>query len=191
MVKPVDISQIWKRYPVNYNSRTYQLTWSYSKLSDMYNKLHKERRRELYIDLQTTTLHNLFAFLDQLFIRYTTSKKRFYLDSYICTIYLERISQTSHVRYSSNEVHFSPIIPLYKEGLLQNRSDICKASNQSVCINYIHTHELGPPRYRVCWNRAAVKDPTLLSLITSNVEVGYWNLLKEDSPSTLCILEQY
>ena len=183
-----DLSQIWKQYPVNYNSKTHELTWAYSKLSDMYNKVYKERLRKVYIDMQKEILNDLFSSLDESFIRYTKTKKGVFLDSYICSIYIEMPLQT---KYSSREVRSSPIIPLYKEGLLQNRSDICKASNESVCIKYIHTNELGPPRYRVCWNVPASKDPTLLPLIRSNVDSGKWNLLKEDSSTTLCILEQY
>ena len=85
----------------------------------------------------------------------------------------------------------SPIISFYKEGILQNRSDICIASNQSVCIKYIHTHELGPPRYQICWNWTAIKDPMLRLLIERNKTLGKWNILSGDSPTTLCILEQY
>ena len=190
---PTDISQIWKRYPVNYSPKTHELTWSYSKLSDMYSKLYKEQKREDYIKMQKQILENLFIFLDQLCISYNRSKKGFFLDSHVCFIYLETKSHT--FSYSGNFTKelfkSSPILPLYKEGILQNRSDICIASNQSVCIKYIHTHELGPPQYRICWNWKALKEPMLRFLIERNRMLGKWNVLSGDSPTTLCILEQY
>ena len=188
-----DVSQIWKRYPVNYNPKTHELTWSYSKLSDIYSKLYKEQKREDYIKMQESILYNLLTSLNQSCISYNRSKKGFFLDSHVCFIHAETLSRTlSHSNNVTKEIFkSSPIISFYKEGILQNRSDICIASNQSVCIKYIHTHELGPPRYQICWNWTAVKDPMLRLLIERNKTLGKWNILSGDSPTTLCILEQY
>jgi hypothetical protein len=186
-----DASQIWKRFPVNYNPTTHELTWSYSKLSDMYNKLYKERRRENYIKMQEDILHTLFTALNLSSIRYNRTKKGFFLNSHVAYINIANSDSLSHtLSILKDPVRFSPIIPLYKEGVLQNRSDICKASNQSVCIKYIHTNELGPPQYKVCWNWNVKKDPFLQSLIERNKDAGQWNILPGDS-RTLCILEQY
>ena len=191
MVKEVllitDASQIWKRFPVNYNPNTHELTWAYSKLSDMYTKLYTERKRENYIKMQEEILHTLFASLDLSSIRYDRTKTGVFLNSYVGHVYIEVVSHSSSKDFEKS----SPMIPLYKKGALQNRSDICKASNQTVCIKYIHTNELGPPRYRVCWNWRVKKDPDLHFLIERNAESGRWNILSGDSPTTLCILEQY
>jgi hypothetical protein len=188
-----DISQIWKRFPMNYNPKTHELTWSYSKLSDIYNRQYKERKREFYIKMQETILHTLFASLELSFIRYNRTKKGFFLDSHVCFLSIETIPQGLQCknRHVKDTFRFSPIIPLYKEGLLQNRSDICIASNQSVCIKYIHTNELGPPCYRICWNWSALKNVSLKSLIEHSADTGCWNILPGDSPTTLNILEQY
>lgn len=189
MIEPIEVSHIWKRFPVNYNPNTHALTWSYSKLSDIYCKLYKERNREKYIKMQETILSDLFIYLDQSCIRYDRTRKGFFLDSHIGFIYIESVPHSSYI--AKDVTRFSPIIPLYKEGVLQNRSDICKVSNQTVCIKYIHTHELGPPRYRVCWNWRVKKDPLLRFLIQRNADAGQWNILSGDYSNTLCILEQY
>jgi len=139
--------------------------------------------------MQEEILHTLFTSLDLSSIPYDKTKKGSFLNSHIGYVYMKVLSHMQPIL--KDPVRFSPIIPLYKEGVLQNRSDICKASNQSVCIKYIHTNELGPPRYRVCWNWKVKRDPFLRFLVERNADAGQWNILPSDSSTTLCILEQY
>lgn len=200
------LSQVWTRYPFNYDPTTHEVSWSYHKCSDIYHKLYEEQKTELYIEMQTKILNHFFASLDaSCNIRYDRSSDRAYVDSYICKLYQTEESSSvrevvSHDRSPRTRARPAPIVPLYKEGVLRNRSDICIAMDHLVCINYIHTHELGPPRYKVCWNWKQIhekketslkkKGSDLIEQIHTHQKTGNWNVYKGLDDS-LCILEQY
>jgi hypothetical protein len=190
-------SQVWSWYPFNYNPDTHELSWSYQKCSDIYHKLYKERSRELYIEMQTTILKNLYASLNaSTILTYTTTSDKPFLDSFVCTLHTKESTLHPEPTYSVRS--FTPrlptVCPLYTKGIIQSRSDICIATNDSVYIRYIHTNELGPPCYSVCWNwkqrNQFYKEIEIVELICKNQEAGSWNVLKGFDRS-LCILEQY
>ena len=193
------ISQIWTRYPFNYNHVTYEVTWSYPKCSDMYHTLYKEQKPEFYIDMQKKILTHFYTSLEASpILYYRLSMDHPFIDSYVCHIE-HRAIEPILVQESDPPIRsrLPPILPLYREGVLQNRSDICIATNYIVCIQYIHTNELGPPCYKVCWAKNKTwRRPTtqtasdIVALIQLHRLSGRWNI-KEGSHPVLCILEQY
>ena len=192
--------QIWTWYPFNYNRETHEVSWSYQKCSDIYRKLYKEQKKELYVEMQTTILRNFFASLDtSTCFRYELPRDRRTLDSFVCILHSReerapRVISECRIEKRDPLPRLPLIRPLYKEGFLYSRSDICAATDDSVCIKYIHTKELGPPCYSVCWNhKKPVRTHThsdIVYLIRVHQMNGHWNVL-ESPMESLCILEQY
>jgi hypothetical protein len=112
------LSHIWTRYPFNYDNRENNVSWSYQKCSDIYHKLYKEQKSELYIEMQTTILEHFFASLDtSTHFRYERSSDHLYVDSYICKLYqTEKVVASDKVPYTARTTSRSaPIIPIYKK----------------------------------------------------------------------------